>query len=169
MRYSLQKSRPSSWAAHMTKHSMRAYQHGTHFYPGELAAFQSVLVRLGLPLESFTKQELKKLAAIVYNLPYGDRDDVNKVYAGLQIAKQTLGTILRREIEIHANDPKFREAVRFIVKGNPNGLTSEDTKGLEGLLEDIFAFVNDGTEVMSLQRPDQAIAATQSVGVCDDA
>ena len=123
---------------------LRKKKHAAFFYEGELAALAPVFTRLGKGLGDFSKVGLQDLLCLHYNLPHEQRGDPKKVFAGLELARGTLGTIQRHETAIHASSPEFRKAVSLIINGDPDGVTYEAVMGLRGLLDDIVLFAERG-------------------------
>ena len=128
----------------MAKHYERRNKHEAFFNDSERAALEPVLTRLGKGLGEFSKEALRDLLCLHYNLPQEQRGDIKKVLAGLQLAGQTLGTIRRHEIGFHARDPEFGKAIGHMVNGDPDADTYEAVKGLRGLLDDILLFSERG-------------------------
>jgi hypothetical protein len=123
---------------------LRKSMHAAFFYDGELAALAPVFTRLDKGLGDFSRVELRDLLCLHYNLPHRQRGDPKKVFAGLQLARGTLGTIQRHETAIHASNPEFRNAVSLIINGDPDGITYDAAMGLRGLLDDILLFAERG-------------------------
>jgi hypothetical protein len=124
----------------MTENHVRRRLHEAYFNEFELAALQPVFTRLGKDLGDFTRENLRDFLRLHYNLPHGDRGDVNKVLAGFHLAKRTLGTVQRHEIGVHAKDPDFLRAIARMVDGDPE----DSVKGLRGLLDDLLLFAKRG-------------------------